>query len=98
MPNSIIIVGAGPNRGAAIARRFGREGLAVGLISRNEEKLATLATGLHADGITAAYAAADIRDSDALSAAIGSLLQRLGGAGGGGGSPPPRPGGLYSTP
>jgi NADP-dependent 3-hydroxy acid dehydrogenase YdfG len=78
MPNSIIIVGAGPNLGAAVARRFGREGLAVGLVSRNEERLATLATGLHADGITAAYATADIRDSDALSAAIGSLMQRLG--------------------
>jgi NADP-dependent 3-hydroxy acid dehydrogenase YdfG len=78
MPNSIIIVGAGPNLGAAVARRFGREGLAVGLVSRNEEKLATLAAGLQADGITAAYAAADIRDSDALSAAIGSLMQRLG--------------------
>jgi NADP-dependent 3-hydroxy acid dehydrogenase YdfG len=78
MPNSIIIVGAGPNLGAAVARRFGREGLAVGLVSRSDAKLAALATGLHAGGITAAYAAADIRDSDALSAAIGSLMQRLG--------------------
>ena len=36
---SIVIVGAGPNLGAAIARRFGREGLAVGLGSRDAGKL-----------------------------------------------------------
>jgi short-subunit dehydrogenase len=32
---SIVIDGAGPNLGAAIARRFGREGLAVGLVARD---------------------------------------------------------------
>ena len=31
---SIVIVGAGPNLGLAVARRFGREGCAVGLVSR----------------------------------------------------------------
>jgi NADP-dependent 3-hydroxy acid dehydrogenase YdfG len=75
---SIVIIGAGPNLGAAIARRFGREGMPVGLVSRNAEKLAALAEQLRADGITAEYAAADIRDADALSAAIASLAGRLG--------------------
>ena len=78
MPNSIIIVGAGPNLGAAVARRFGREGLAVGLVSRNAEKLATMTQTLTAAGLTAAYAAADIRDPSALSTAIGSLAEQLG--------------------
>jgi len=32
---SIVIVGASPNLGAATARRFGREGMPVGLVSRN---------------------------------------------------------------
>ena len=36
---SIIIVGAGPNLGAAVARRFGREGMNVGLVARDEAKL-----------------------------------------------------------
>jgi NADP-dependent 3-hydroxy acid dehydrogenase YdfG len=78
MPNSIVIVGAGPNLGAAVARRFGREGLAVGLVSRNEDKLAELTAALTADGLTAGYAAADIRDTDALSSAITGLAGRLG--------------------
>jgi NADP-dependent 3-hydroxy acid dehydrogenase YdfG len=75
---SIIIVGAGPNLGAAIARRFGREGLAVGLISRNAEKLQALVSDLADAGITGDHAAADIRDAGALSAAVGELADRLG--------------------
>ena len=75
---SIVIVGAGPNLGLAIARRFGREGFAVGLVSRTQAKLDDLAAQLESEGITAAGAAADIRDGDALTAAIGSLAERLG--------------------
>jgi short-subunit dehydrogenase len=75
---SIIIVGAGPNLGAAIARRFGREGMPVGLVARNREKLEALAGELERDGITAAVAPADIRDATALSAAIASLAEQLG--------------------
>jgi short-subunit dehydrogenase len=76
---SIVIVGAGPNLGAAIARRFGREGMPVGLVSRNPEKLELLAGDLAQEGITADFAPADIRDATALSSAISSLADRLGG-------------------
>jgi NADP-dependent 3-hydroxy acid dehydrogenase YdfG len=75
---SLVIIGAGPNLGLAIARRFGREGHAVGLISRDQAKLDDLASQLEADGITAAGAAADIRDTDALTGAIATLAERLG--------------------
>jgi short-subunit dehydrogenase len=70
---SVVIVGAGPNLGAAIARRFGREGMPVGLVSRNREKLELLTRDLGQEGITADFAPADIRDATALSSAIGSL-------------------------
>jgi NADP-dependent 3-hydroxy acid dehydrogenase YdfG len=75
---SIVIVGAGPNLGMAVARRFGREGFAVGLVSRTQEKLDGLAAELESEGLTAAGAAADIRDSTALAAGIRSLAGRLG--------------------
>ena len=75
---SIVIVGAGPNLGLAIARRFGREGFAVGLVSRTQAKLDDLASQLESEGVSAAGTAADIRDSDALTAAIRSLAERLG--------------------
>jgi NADP-dependent 3-hydroxy acid dehydrogenase YdfG len=75
---SIVIVGAGPNLGAAVARRFGREGMSVGLVARDTAKLEELANVLAEEGITAEFAAADIRDADALGAAIESLAERLG--------------------
>jgi NADP-dependent 3-hydroxy acid dehydrogenase YdfG len=73
-----VIVGAGPNLGLAVARRFGREGFTVGLISRSGSRLVELAAQLQLDGVTAAGAAADIRDSDALTQAIHKLAGELG--------------------
>jgi short-subunit dehydrogenase len=75
---SLVIVGAGPGLGLSVAKRFGREGFAVGLISRTESRLAELQAQLQLDGITAAGAAADIRDSDALAGAIERLAGELG--------------------
>ena len=48
---SIVIVGAGPNLGAAVARRFGREGMAVGLVSRDAGKLELLTQQLAGEGL-----------------------------------------------
>jgi short-subunit dehydrogenase len=82
---SIIIVGAGANLGAAVARRFGREGLAVGLVARTQSKLDDLAAQLATDGITAKGAAADIRGPlefsvlgavAAATAVLGTMLER----------------------
>jgi NADP-dependent 3-hydroxy acid dehydrogenase YdfG len=76
--SSIVIVGAGPNLGLAVAKRFGSEGLAVGLVSRNQSKLDDLAAQLESDGIRASGAAADIRDAGALTTAITTLADELG--------------------
>src|SRR5580700_1401133 len=75
---SIVIVGAGPNLGLAVAKRFGREGFAVGLTSRTESRLVELRGQLRLEGIATAGAAADIRDSDALASAIHQLAAELG--------------------
>ena len=75
---SLVIVGAGPNLGAAVARRFGREGMPVGLIARDRARLEALTAELTGAGLTADVAAADIRDPAALAAAIGALAARLG--------------------
>jgi len=75
---SMIIVGAGPNLGLAIARRFGREGFDVGLVARDQGRLDELAAVLEREGIRATGAAADIRDAEALAAAIASLAADLG--------------------
>jgi short-subunit dehydrogenase len=75
---SVVIIGAGPNLGAAVARRFGREGMAVGLVSRDATKLEALAEELRGDGLTVAVAPADIRDVAALQTAIRQLAEELG--------------------
>jgi NADP-dependent 3-hydroxy acid dehydrogenase YdfG len=74
----LLIVGAGPGIAAATARRFGREGYAVGLIARREEALAEVADGLRADGVRAEWATAEAGDPGSLTAAVGSLSNTLG--------------------
>ena len=76
--STIAIIGAGPGVGAAVARRFGREGFAVALISRTQAHLDTLAAGLSADGITVQGFPADVRDRDALELAIDAATTTLG--------------------
>lgn len=75
---TIAIVGAGPGLGAAVARRFGAEGFAVALVSRNQERLDQLAADLQADGVTARGYAADVRDQESLVAALGRASEELG--------------------
>lgn len=70
----IVVVGAGPGVGRAVAHRFGLAGYDVALVARSEQGLAGLAEGLQADGITVGWSAADMTDPEAFTAAI----QRLG--------------------
>lgn len=77
---SIVIVGAGPNLGLAVARRFGREGLSVGLVARDWSRLDALVRELEADGVRAAAATADARRPEELRHALHELAARLGAA------------------
>lgn len=69
-----VIIGAGPGIGGAVARRFAREGLAVGLIARTEATLAAVAP----DGVRVATATADSADESALRAALDKTTAELG--------------------
>jgi len=75
---AIAILGAGPGLGLAVARRFGREGFSVALISRTQEKLDGLAAQLQAEGITARGHAANLRDPQALRTALDAAVADLG--------------------
>jgi NADP-dependent 3-hydroxy acid dehydrogenase YdfG len=75
---TIAIVGAGPGLGAAVANKFGTEGFAVALISRNQERLDQLAAGLQAEDVTARGYAADVRDPESLTAALDRAAEELG--------------------
>ncbi len=61
-PNHLLLIGAGPGVGAAVVRRFGREGLRSTLISRSGS--AELASELRDGGLEIEAIAADIEDLD----------------------------------
>lgn len=75
---TIAIVGAGRGLGAAVARRFGSEGLDIALVSRSRERLDALAADLTAQGHTARGYAASVRDPKSLSAALDRASRELG--------------------
>jgi NADP-dependent 3-hydroxy acid dehydrogenase YdfG len=66
----VIVVGAGPGIGAAVARRFGRAGFAPALIARSPDKLEALGKQLQSEGFTTGWTAVDVTDGPALTAAI----------------------------
>lgn len=75
---TLAIVGAGPGLGVAVARRFGREGYAVALISRDQSKLDGLALGLVDEGITARGFVADVLEPAQLADALEAAAKELG--------------------
>ncbi|WP_369255661.1 SDR family NAD(P)-dependent oxidoreductase [Streptomyces sp. R35] len=75
---TIAVIGAGPGLGAAVARRFGREGYDVALISRDRERADALAADVTGEGISARGFAAEVRDPKALEAALDAATATLG--------------------
>jgi len=75
---TLAIVGAGSGLGAAVARRFGAEGFSVGLISRNQDRLDSLAAELAAEGITARGFTADVRNPASIASALETVTETLG--------------------
>jgi NAD(P)-dependent dehydrogenase (short-subunit alcohol dehydrogenase family) len=75
---TIAIIGAGPGLGLSIAKRFGREGFAVALVSRTQVNLDVLVEQLKNDGVEAAGFAADVTDSPTLGPAFDEITNRFG--------------------
>lgn len=75
---TMAIVGAGPGLGAAVARRFAREGFSIALIARDQPKLDALAASLGESGVDAHGYAADVRDGAALEAALARAAAEMG--------------------
>ena len=75
---TLLVVGAGPRLGGAIARRFGAAGFDVALVSHDEAALTGLGTQLQDEGITTGWSVADIADDAALRAAIARFAEHTG--------------------
>lgn len=81
MDKVIYIVGMGPGVSAAVARRFGGEGYAIGAVARDGAKLERQLAALHDAGLQAVGATADAGDIGSLRAALARLQAALGDAG-----------------
>ncbi|NTV39739.1 MAG: SDR family NAD(P)-dependent oxidoreductase [Demequinaceae bacterium] len=75
---TLAIVGAGPGLGAAVARRFGRQGFSIALIARDKARVDALAAELAESGVEARGFTADVRDPAALEAALAQAAAELG--------------------
>ncbi len=78
MAELCVIVGMGEGNGMAIARRFAKEGFAIAMIARNEQKLQGYQATLQAEGIPSHYFLADAGDEAALTTACAALQTQLG--------------------
>ncbi len=72
------ILGVGPGLGAAVARRFAREGFAVALVARREESVAGVREEIERAGGTALLVSADATDPASVAAAFGEVRSNLG--------------------
>lgn len=75
---TLAIIGAGKGLGAAVARRFGKEGFSVALVSRHQGRLDALAAELEQDGVQARGFVADVRDPESIAAALERATETLG--------------------
>ena len=77
---SVLITGASSGIGAELARELARRGAGVGLLARRDDRLEELAEQITRDGGRAAWARADVGDTDVLEAALDRVADQLGGA------------------
>jgi NAD(P)-dependent dehydrogenase (short-subunit alcohol dehydrogenase family) len=72
------ILGVGPGLGAAIARRFSREGFTVGLMARRKESLSGVREEIEGAGGTALAVEADATNAASVAAAFDWVRNKLG--------------------
>jgi len=76
---TIVIVGAGPQLGYAIGKKFAENaGFTVALVARRESQLAAMTEEFQRAGIQAAGFAADVTDRPALEKALADVEERFG--------------------
>ncbi|HWD06525.1 MAG TPA: SDR family NAD(P)-dependent oxidoreductase [Amycolatopsis sp.] len=78
MTKSLVVFGAGPGVGRAVARRYGKEGYEVVLVARRPGPLEEFAAELAAEGITASALPADLSRPEDVPALAAALRARIG--------------------
>lgn len=76
--SAALIIGAGPGLGRSLAHAFAAGGGPVTLIARQLGRVTAIAAEVRSTGATAQEYAADVRDADALRAAIAASIEKFG--------------------
>lgn len=77
-PGAAVVLGVGPGLGLAMARRFGRAGHPVAVVSRSAARHGDYLDQLAAEQTTAIAEVADVNDHDQLLAVLDRIERRLG--------------------
>jgi NAD(P)-dependent dehydrogenase (short-subunit alcohol dehydrogenase family) len=72
------ILGVGPGLGAAVARRFAREGFTVAMMAREKEKLGTVREEIEGAGGTALAVSTDATDAASVASSFDQVQEKLG--------------------
>ena len=75
---AVVVLGAGPGLGVAIARRFARQGFALGLMARSEESLSAVREEVEGAGGTALAVRVDATDPASVARAFDEVREELG--------------------
>jgi len=73
-----VVLGIGPGLGAAVARRFSREGFALALMARRDEELETVQADIQEIGGVALPVSADATDPASVASAFDKVRKDLG--------------------
>ncbi|MBW3069375.1 SDR family NAD(P)-dependent oxidoreductase [Actinomyces sp. 594] len=76
-PQQALIIGVGPGLGAALARRFGREGFTLTIAARHQEHLDAIASELRSEGLAVDTLVLDAADPAATKARLKALSERI---------------------
>jgi NADP-dependent 3-hydroxy acid dehydrogenase YdfG len=75
---TLVVVGAGPGVSGSVARRFARDGYALGLLGVDANQLRALADELGSNAVPVETAVVDVTDVEAATAAVTALGERFG--------------------
>ncbi|WP_110205564.1 SDR family oxidoreductase [Nocardioides daejeonensis] len=74
----LIVIGAGPGSGLAVARRFASEGFRPALLGRSQESMDELCEALAGEGVEAYAAPIDLLDADDVRHSVAAVGERFG--------------------
>lgn len=78
MRKTAILSGVGPGLGASLARKFAKEGYAVGLLARSPDYIESLAQELNEAGANALAVSTDITQPNQVADSFGEIRKQLG--------------------